>query len=83
MTDNAKWRAPFAKLVALQMSTINYDTPGRYHTNEYYRVIQRQERAIVARFKRESRSRRGDYILRQIDDYTDPFDAQGYDATRW
>ena len=82
LVDQALYRAPFAKLVALQMSVANYNTPGRYYTNNQYRVLQRQERAIIARFKRDARNSGGDSVLRAIDSYVAP-DLQDYNAARW
>ena len=61
-----EWRTPFAKLVALQLADSKYSFPGRYLTNEHYRVIQRQERAILARFKRNRRIWAADKVLNDV-----------------
>lgn len=49
----------FAYLVSTQMSITNWDHPTRYLTDRHYQAAKAQERAIITRFKRLTRDRRG------------------------
>ena len=61
----------FAFLTAVQIQITNYDHPGRFFTNNHFKVALMQERATITRFKRmraEARTSDPFYIIDNLRD---------------